>query len=216
MTTKKKIKVSLYEDNNSLRQGLVHLIGLDEELEMIGNYPNPINILKEVEHDKPDVILMDIGMPGLSGIDAVTLVRKTYPELKIVMQTVFDDDDKVFHSICAGAVGYILKNSNPQDVLDAIKQAYEGGAPMTPKIAVKVLKLIRGKEEPVNESKINLSAREKEILTLLTIGLSYKMIAEEVKISIDTVRFHIKNIYEKLHVHSMTEAVAKTLREKLI
>src|ERR1041385_5077395 len=212
----KKIKVSLYEDNTALRQSVSHLISLDDDLELAGVYANALQILRDVEENTPDVILMDIGMPGISGIEAVALVRKNFPNMKVVMQTVFDDDDKVFHSICAGAVGYILKKTNPQDVLDAIKEAFGGGAPMTPKIAVKVLQFIRGKEEKPEEPKINLSAREKEILTLLTIGLSYKMIAAEVKISIDTVRFHIRNIYEKLHVHSMTEAVSKALKEKLI
>ncbi|MBS4065690.1 MAG: response regulator transcription factor, partial [Chitinophagaceae bacterium] len=143
-------------------------------------------------------------------------VHKKYPDIKIMMQTVFDDEEKIFNSICAGAVGYMLKKTKPLDILEAIREANHGGAPMTPAIAVKVLKMFRQYSPSASDEKINLSDREKEVLGALTQGKSYKMIAEICSISIDTVRFHIKNIYEKLHVHSMTEAVSKALRERLI
>lgn len=212
----KKIRVCIFEDNEALRKSLSELISIDNELEFVGSFPNALHVLEEIKKNKPDVLLMDIGMPGMTGIEAVALVRKKFPEIKVIMQTVFDDDNKVFQSICAGAVGYLLKKTPPLQILDSIKQAAEGGAPMTPSIAIKVLQLFRQHHVPKENETIDLSVREKEILTSLTKGLSYKMIAVEHSISIDTVRFHIKKIYEKLHVHSMTEAVSKALREKLI
>ncbi len=212
---KNVIRVSIYEDNKALRESLSKLVETLPEFELCKAYPNALNIKEETGKLIPDVILMDIGMPGLSGIEAVKIVKDNFPDVKVIMQTVFDDDDKVFRSICAGAVGYMLKKSAPSDLIDAIKQAACGGAPMTPSIASKVLHLFRQQHIPVN-NEVELSVREKEILTSLTNGFSYKMIAEKCCISIDTVRFHIKNIYEKLHVHSMTEAVSKALKDRLI
>ena len=212
----KKLKVAIYEDNPALRASLVALIRCEPGFELTGNYPNPATILKDLEENKPDVVLMDIEMPIMTGIEAVALVHKKFPEIKVVMQTVFDDDHKVFHSICNGAVGYMLKNTLPSLIIDSIRLAAEGGAPMTPSIATKVLTLFRQQHVPRDKADSDLSIREKEILSSLTKGNSYKMIALELAISIDTVRFHIKNIYEKLHVHSMTEAVSKALKENLI
>ena len=211
-----KIKVSIYEDNKALCQSLTQLIESFDDFEMAGVFHNPINIIENINKNKPDVILMDIDMPGMTGIQAVGLVHKKFPEIKVMMQTVFDDDDKVFNSICNGAVGYLLKKTKPLQIIESIREASKGGAPMSPAIATKVLKMFRQYSPPTSDEKINLSAREKEVLSSLTKGLSYKMIAEVCSISIDTVRFHIKHIYEKLHVHSMTEAVSKALREKLI
>ncbi|HEY6162496.1 MAG TPA: response regulator transcription factor [Bacteroidia bacterium] len=211
----KKIRVSIYEDNHALRKSLAALIGSDSELELAGAFANPVNIVEETKEHFPDVMIMDIGMPGMSGIEAVALVKKHFPEIKVVMQTVFDDEQNIFHSVCAGAVGYLLKNTPPQQILDSLKLAAQGGAPMTPVIATKVLTLFRQYHAPASAD-VDLSTREKEILSSLAKGSSYKMIAAEHSISIDTVRFHIKNIYEKLHVHSMTEAVSRALREKLI
>ncbi len=211
-----KIKVSIYEDNNHLRDSLSKLIIAFDEFELTGAFPNARSIIDNIEDEKPDVILMDIDMPGITGIEAVALVYAKFPEIKVLMQTVFDDDDKVFRSICAGAVGYILKKTAPTDLLDGIREAYIGGAPITPSIALKVLKMFKLQSAPHKNEEFDLSEREKEILSHLTKGLSYKMIADVANISIDTVRFHIKNIYEKLHVHSMTEAVSKALKENLV
>jgi DNA-binding NarL/FixJ family response regulator len=215
-TAMQKIKVSLYEDNNNLRDSLSKLIGAFPEFTLTGAYPNAIDILKNVAADAPDVVLMDIDMPGMSGIDAVALVKHHFPEVKVIMQTVFDDNDKIFRSVCAGAVGYILKKKSPSEILEAIREGYKGGAPITPSVALKIISMFKQHVVPVQNSEFDLSARETEILTHLTKGQSYKMIAESCAISIDTVRFHIKKIYEKLHVHSMTEAVAKALKEKLV
>ena len=214
--SEKKIKVSIYDDNKSLCESLSQLIESVPDFELCGVFNNPLNIINNISKNKPDVILMDIDMPGMTGIEAVTLVHKKFPEIKVLMQTVFDDDEKVFNSICAGAVGYLLKKTKPLQMLEGIKEANKGGAPMTPSIATKVLKMFRQYSPPPTDEKINLSEREKEVLGSLTKGQSYKMIAAGCNLSIDTVRFHIKNIYEKLHVHSMTEAVIKALKEKLI
>ena len=211
-----KIKVSLYEDNNSLRDSLSKLITAFPEFALTGAYANATNILENIKSDPPDVILMDIDMPGISGIDAVELVKDKYPRIRIIMQTVFDDNDRIFRSICAGAVGYVLKKKTPGEILEAIREGYNGGAPITPSIALKILSMFKDHLVPVKNKEIDLSEREKEILWHLTKGLSYKMIAETCGISIDTVRFHIKHIYEKLHVHSMTEAVAKALKDRLV
>jgi DNA-binding NarL/FixJ family response regulator len=212
----RKIKVSVYEDNNSLRDSLSKLITAFPEFELTGAYPNALHILENIGEAKPDVILMDIDMPCISGIAAVAMVHKKYPDIKVIMQTVFDNNDKIFGSICAGAVGYMLKKTAPQDILDGIREGYKGGAPITPSVAVKILSMFKKQAAPEKNKDIDLSERETEILSHLTKGLSYKMIAHTCSISLDTVRFHIKNIYEKLHVHSMTEAVSKAIKEKLV
>jgi DNA-binding NarL/FixJ family response regulator len=211
-----KIRVALYEDNSYMRESLSKLLEVFPEFELTSAYANAMNILENVREHSPEVILMDIDMPGISGIEAVEKVHGEYPEIKILMQTVFEDEEKIFSSICAGAVGYMLKKTKPLEILEAIREAKQGGSPMTPVIATKVLKMFRQYSPPSKDEKINLSDREKEVLSALTQGKSYKMIGESCSISIDTVRFHIKRIYEKLHVHSMTEAVSKALRERLI
>jgi DNA-binding NarL/FixJ family response regulator len=212
----KKIKVSVYEDNNSLRDSLCRLIAANADFSLAGAYPNANSVVENTADQQPDVILMDIDMPGISGIEAVALVKSNYPEVKVIMQTVFDDNEGIFRSICAGAVGYILKRKSAAGILDAIREGYGGGAPITPSIALKILSMFKTHATPVNAMTVDLSDREREVLSNLTKGLSYKMIAEACDIKLDTVRFHIKNIYFKLHVHSMTEAVAKALKEGLV
>lgn len=211
------LKIAFYEDNDHLRQSLSALINLTPGLELMGSYPHANDILSNLKNNLPDVILMDIDMPGISGIDATQIIFQHYHDIKILILTVFDDDDRIFRAVCAGAVGYILKKSSPSVIIDAIFEAGAGGAPITPSVAVKILKLFKISNPAIpSSSDHNLSSREKEILQHLTKGLSYKMIADQCAISLDTVRYHIKNIYEKLHVHSMTEAVSKALKEKLI
>ena len=215
MKSESAIKVSLYDDCPAIRESVTKLFAAFPQVEMIGAYPNATNIVENCKYRTPDVILMDINMPGISGIDAVTEVHTHFPEIKVLMQTVFEDNQKVFQSICNGAVGYILKKIDPMLILDAVKEAHDGGAPMTPVIASKVLMMFRNQAPPKDEQ-IKLSDREREVLTLLTRGYSYKMIAAECNICIDTVRFYIKKIYEKLHVHSMTEAVSMAIKGNLI
>ena len=209
------IKVALYDDNAALRFSLSKLIGSSAQFELIGAYPDATMVIENCQYRKPDVILMDIDMPGISGIQAAGKLRLAFPQIKILMLTVFDDNENVFHSICNGANGYILKKADPLEILESVKEAYEGGAPMTPVIATKVLQMFRN-QAPAREEHIDLNEREREVLTLLTKGFRYKMIAAETEISIDTVRFYIKKIYQKLHVHSMTEAVSLALKNKWV
>src|SRR5258705_5872711 len=211
-----KIKVAIFEDNRSLRQGLYQLINGSDGFECVGAFEDCLNLLKNIEGTKPDVILMDIQMPGINGIEAVKMLREKYPDLKILMQTIFEESEKIFQSILAGASGYILKSTSPSRILDFIKETYEGGAPMSPTVATKVLKIVALQSPSTSMNTFNLSDREKEILSCLVKGMSYKLIADACSISIDTVRGHIRNIYEKLHVHSKGEAIATAINDRII
>jgi DNA-binding NarL/FixJ family response regulator len=211
-----EIKVAVFEDNDQLRESLCLLIDNTECLHCTGTFADANHIERKIEKSKPDVVIMDIDMPGTNGIDAVNIIHEKFPSIRVLMQTVFDDNDKIFAAIRAGASGYILKKATPAKIIDAIHETYNGGAPMTPSIAEKVLNMFRIQTQQAHAEKIDLSEREKEILTLLVKGKSYKMIAADCFISIDTVNSHIKNIYEKLHVHSKSEAVAKAINQKLI
>ena len=212
-----KIRVTIFDDNRSVRQGLYQLINGSQGYECAGAFENCLNLLENIETTKPDVVLMDIQMPGITGIEAVKKIREKYPDLKILMQTIFEDNEKIFQSILAGASGYILKNTSPLRLLDFIKETFEGGAPMSPSVATKVLKFV-AQQSPSSQSSndFNLSEREKEILSFLVKGMSYKMIADACDISFNTVHTHIKKIYEKLHVNSAPEAVVKALEWKLV
>ena len=209
------IRVTIFEDNNSLRQSLYQLINGAEGFKCVGAFEDCLNLLKNIEETKPDVVLMDIQMPAINGIEAVSMLKEKYPNLKILMQTIFEDNEKIFNSILAGASGYILKNTSSSRILDFIKETYDGGAPMSPSVATKVLKIIAESSAP-KVNTFNLSEREKEILSCLVKGMSYKLIAEACFISIDTVRGHIRNIYDKLHVHSKSEAVAKAIKSNIV
>lgn len=210
------IKVTIFEDNRSLRLGLYQLINGSEGFQCVGAFEDCLNLLQDIEETKPDVVLMDIQMPGINGIEAVRMLREKYPALKILMQTIFEESDKIFQSILAGASGYILKNTSPTRILDFIKETYEGGAPMSPSVATKVLKIIAQQTPSATENNFNLSEREKEILSCLVKGMSYKLIADACFISIDTVRGHIRNIYDKLHVHSKGEAIAAAIKGRMV
>lgn len=217
MMPAKTIEVTIFEDNKDLREGLQYILNASAGFSCNGAYANCNNILKHLHEKKPDVVLMDIQMPGMSGIEAVVVIRQEFAELPVLMQTVFEDEAKVFAAICAGANGYILKNIPPVKVLEAIKEVAEGGSPMTPSIAAKVLKMFKAQHPKAGTPQsIFLSDREKEVLALLADGLSYKMIADKLSINYETVHSHIKNIYQKLHVNSVQEAVSKALRNRLI
>jgi DNA-binding NarL/FixJ family response regulator len=206
------IRVVIFEDSFLLRESLYQLINGSAGLICVGAFENCDDIVAHIKKTTPHVVLMDIQMPGKNGIEGLKMIKQHFPETKIVMQTVVEDDDKIFASICSGASGYLLKNTTPARLLQAIVEVYEGGAPMTPAIAQKVLEKFRRQYPPSSGELNDLSAREKEILECLVEGMSYKMIASSCKISIDTVRFHIRHIYEKLHIRSKSEAVAKVLR----
>ena len=211
-----EIKVVIFEDNNNMREGLYQLINGSHGFICTGAFPNCDDLVRRIKTSNPDVILMDIEMPGISGIEGVKLVKENFPEMKILMETIFDDDSKIFDSICAGAEGYILKSTAPVEILSAIKEIYEGGSPMTPTIANRVLKMVKTQRATNSKNLFNLTDREKEILSCLVEGMSYKLIADKCAISIDTVNVHIKNIYKKLQVHSKSEAVVKAIRDKIV
>jgi DNA-binding NarL/FixJ family response regulator len=211
-----EIRVAIFEDNQSLRNSLEQLINNAEGMTCTGAFADANTILRSMQQADPDVVLMDIKMPGMSGIEAVGLIKSKYPAVQILMQTVFDDNDKIFAAICAGASGYLLKKTAPQNVTAAIKESFLGGAPMSGSVAVLVLQMIRKQSTGEKNEFFSLSEREKEILGLLVTGKTYKMIAEECFISIATVSTHIAHIYDKLHVHSKSEAVSKAIKQKLV
>lgn len=209
-----KHSVLIYEDNDLLRESVGNMIRTSGTLDLSGAFGNVLNVEQQVKSHTPDFILMDIDMPGMSGIEAVKKVRKFNPGVPIIMLTVFDDNKNVFEALQSGASGYLLKKHISTKLFDAIQEVQEGGAPMSPSIARMVLASMQHKSS--EENRYHLTEREKEILTSLSKGNSYKLIATEFSISIDTVRTHIKKIYEKLQVHSQTEAVSKAIHEKLV
>ena len=211
-----EIKVAIFEDSKPLRESLKQLVDSADDLVCTGAFADANQLVRNLQSAAPDVVLMDINMPGISGIEAVQIIKQKLPAVQILMQTVFEENDKIFAAICAGACGYMLKKTAPQKMIEAIREAFNGGAPMTPSIATKVLQMFRQQPATAKNEFIDLSEREKEILTLLVEGKTYKMIAAACFISIDTVGTHIRHIYEKLHVHSKSEAVAKAIHQKLV
>jgi len=208
------VSVVVYEDNDLLRESIVSMISLNKQFQVGGAFNNVLKVEDQVKSIRPDIILMDIDMPGITGIDAVTKIRKAGLQTPIMMLTVFDDNQHVFDAICAGASGYLLKKHLSAKLYDSIEDLRTGGAPMSPSIARMVVSSMHKKTTQINP--YGLTFRETDVLTSLSKGNSYKLIASEFNISIDTVRTHIKNVYEKLQVHSQTEAVAKAIHEKLI
>jgi DNA-binding NarL/FixJ family response regulator len=209
------IKIIMYDDNAFFRDSVTLLIKNSSDFTLLATYDQCNDVIKNVSDTRPDVVIMDIDMPGLNGIDGVRLIRQNYPSVQILMLTAFADEDKVFAAIKAGAGGYLLKNTEPKNLLNAVSEVYNGGAPLSPSIARKILAQFQGLPPQKKTEDYRLSHREKEVLQLLIDGLSYKMIAAKLNITYDTVRAHIKKIYEKLHVASMTEAVAKAINKKL-
>jgi DNA-binding NarL/FixJ family response regulator len=205
----------LYEDNPQLREGLTMLLNGSDGFEVVGAFKNCNHIEEEVQGLDPDVILMDIDMPGTNGIEGLKRMRKVNTKAKVLMLTVFDDNKNVFEAIRSGANGYLLKKTPPAKLIEYINEANSGGAPMTSSIATQVLRMFTDQNAQQGED-YHLSEREKQVLQLLVNGYSYKMIASEMFISIDTVRSHIKKIYEKLHVNSKSEAVAKAFKDKIV
>lgn len=209
------IRILIYEDNPQLREGLTMLIDGSEGFNVLAGYKNCNSVSDEVKAWNPDVILMDIDMPGINGIEGLKRIRQTNEAVKVLMLTVFDDNKNVFDALKNGANGYILKKTPPARLLEFISEAASGGAPMTASIAAQVLKMFSQISLPKSEEH-NLSDREKQVLQLLVDGFSYKMIAADMFIAIDTVRSHIKKIYEKLHVNSKSEAVARAFKDRIL
>ncbi|MBI5215546.1 MAG: response regulator transcription factor [Ignavibacteriae bacterium] len=204
------ITVALVEDNKEIREGLTVLINGSEGFECVAAYPTAEEALRKIESDDPDVVMMDIQLPGMSGIECVRQLKAKLPKLQIMMQTIYEDDERIFDSLLAGASGYILKKTPPTKFLEAIQDLHNGGSPMSSQIARKVVQSFQKLGTSSKETE-NLTSREHEILSLLAKGYRYKEIAEMLFISIETVRTHLRNIYEKLQVRSRTEAVLKFL-----
>lgn len=210
------ISVLLFEDNKNFRESLSLYLASAEGIWLSGAFADATEAVKLVRKYKPDVVLMDIQMPHLSGIDALRAIKTSSKDTKVMMQTVFEDDDKVFAAICAGANGYILKNPRPDTYVQAIVDVYNGGSHLSPSIAMKVLTMFQHQFAKSDQTYIQLTPREKEVLQCMVKGMSYKMIADACDISFNTVHTHIKKIYEKLHVNSAPEAVVKALEWKLV
>lgn len=209
------VQILVYDDSDVIRESLRTLLFEEPGFEVIAMLANAETVETDISQLKPDVVLMDIDMPEVNGVEAVKRIRKLNPQLPIIMLTVFDDNENIFKAIYAGASGYILKRYVTIEIVAAIHNVLSGGAPMTGTVAKKVLQMLPVAISAEEENQV-LTVKEKDILQLLVNGYSYKMIASEISISIDTVRFHIKKIYDKLHVHSSTGAVSKAIKEKLI
>jgi DNA-binding NarL/FixJ family response regulator len=211
------INVMVVEDNDAIREGLKILIDGTEGYSCMAAYPRCDIMLKTLDKLKPDVLLMDLGLPGMSGIDGIKHAKLLLPELTILVLTVYEENELVFDALCAGACGYLVKKTPPSKLLEAIHEAFHGGSPMSANIARKVIDFFQQKKQfsPQKQQSI-LTPREREILSGLVEGKSFKSIADSLFISIETVRFHFRNIYKKLHVHSQSEAVAKAIKEGII
>ena len=215
MEAPRPIGVAIVEDDSALREGLAMLISGTPGYRLAGIFPSVESALPSLPAGKPDVLLLDIHLPGMPGSEGVRPIRAANPRLQVLMLTVFVEEDKVFESICNGACGYLLKKTPPARLLEAIREAHEGGSPMSPEIARKVITLFRRTHEPLEPSQ-RLTPHEVRLLKLLSDGHSYQSAGGELDISINTVRNYIRSIYEKLHVHSKSEAVSKALKSRLI
>jgi len=211
------IRVTVFEDNKHLRETFQLLLDSADGFTCTAAYPDCRNLVANLEAVPCDIVLMDIEMPGINGIEATRLIKEHFPTINILIQTVFIEDEYIFNAICAGASGYILKSTTPDGYLQAIRDVQSGGSPMTPGIARRVLELFKNNLQPAAPAKdYNLTGQEKKVLQLLVVGKSYKMIAAELFVSVDTVKTHVSNTYAKLHVHSGTEAVSLALRDKIV
>ncbi|MCX7787401.1 MAG: response regulator transcription factor [Spirochaetes bacterium] len=211
------LRLAIVEDVPETREGLRYLLGLDREIKVVGAFEKAETFLKSLaEGVSLDVVLMDIKLPGMSGIEAAKLVREKYPQIQVIMLTVFEEEKKLIDSVLAGAVGYVLKNTKPEILVEQIKSIHSGGAPLSPKIARIMLEKYRTHAGIASQNTYNLTRREKEILKGIVEGLTYKEIAERSGIACSTVKKHILNVYRKLHVHSKVEFVKKVIQEKLV
>ena len=209
------MRIILIEDLREIREGLTALINGTPGFECVASYGMMETALSRIENERPDAILTDLGLPGMSGIEGIARLREIFPDVPIVALTIYDNDTQIFNALCNGANGYLLKNTPPARLLEALKEAVDGGSPMSPAIASRVVNLFRTFRPP-EQADYHLTPQEISLLKLLIEGHHKKTAAREMNISIHTVSFHLKNIYEKLQVHSKTEAVAKALRENIV
>jgi DNA-binding NarL/FixJ family response regulator len=215
MEQKAIIKTAIIEDQRDIREGLVMLINGTDGYHCTGSYRSMEDALAQIGRELPDVVLSDIGLPGMDGIEGIKLLKERYPQMVILMLTVYDDDDRIFDALCAGACGYMLKRTSPARLLESLKESVTGGAPMSPEVARRVITLFRDIRPP-ERADYELTPHETRLLKLLVEGHNYTTSAEELGVSINTIKFHMRNIYDKLQVHSKSEAVAKALRDRLV
>jgi DNA-binding NarL/FixJ family response regulator len=209
------LKVAIIEDQPKIREGLRTLIDGTEGYHCTGGFGSMEEALESIPYDLPDAVLVDIGLPRMSGIEGIRLLKATYPRLPLVMLTVYEDDKRIFEALCAGACGYLLKKTPPARLLESLQEAVKGGAPMTPEVAARVIALFR-EIRPPDDADYHLTPHEIRILKLLVEGHNHKTAAAELDVTVNTIRFHLRSIYDKLQVHSKSEAVAKALRNRLI
>lgn len=209
------IKVAIIEDQHDIREGLATMLKFTDGYRCTGSYRSMEEALEKIKTDVPEVALVDIGLPGMNGIEGIRLLKERHPELLLLMLTVYDDDEYIFDALCAGACGYLLKKTPPARLIESLREAMDGGAPMSPEVARKVIKLFR-EVRPPERADYHLTPHELRLLKLLVEGHNYKTAALEVGVSVTTVAFHMRNIYDKLQVHSKSEAVAKALRNRLV
>lgn len=209
------IKVALVEDRREIREGLAMLINGTPGFRCTGAYRTMEEALQKIGFELPDVVLNDIGLPGMSGIEGIRILKERHPDLLILMLTVYDDDERIFDAMCAGASGYLLKKTPPARLLESLKEAVGGGAPMSPEVARRVISLFR-EVRPPERAQYDLSPHETRLLKLFVAGHNYKTAAAELGVSVHTVSFHLRSIYDKLQVHSKSEAVAKALQNRLV
>lgn len=211
----KTTKIAIIEDRREIRDGLAMLIGGTEGFVCTGKFGSMEEALSRIARDLPDLVLCDIGLPGMNGIEGMRKLKERFPGLMLVMLTIYDDDERIFDALCAGANGYLLKKTPPARLLESLRDAAAGGAPISPEVAGKVIRLFRDVRPP-ERAEYNLTPHETRILKMLVEGHNYKTAAAELKVSVSTVAFHMRNIYGKLQVHSKSEAVAKALRDKIV
>jgi len=209
------IEVAIVEDRREIRESLALLIGGTEGFKCIGSYRSMEEAIDKLKHHQPHLLLSDIGLPGMSGIEGVAILKERYPDLLILMLTVYDDDERIFDAMCAGASGYLLKKTPPARLLDSLREVASGGAPMSPEVARRVIALFR-EIRPPDRADYELTPHETRLLKLLVQGHNYKTAATELGVTVHTVSFHLRSIYEKLQVHSKSEAVAKALQNRLV
>jgi DNA-binding NarL/FixJ family response regulator len=214
-STPSLVKVVVVEDHRELRDYISFMINSAEGYRCIGSYRTMEEAIQKIPGDIPDVVLSDIGLPGMSGIEGVKILKEQYPQILILMITVYDDDDRIFDALCAGASGYLLKKTAPAKLLDSLKEAIGGGAPMSPEVARRVITLFRSVRPP-ERADYDLTPHETRLLKLLVEGHNYKTAAAKLGVTTATISFHLQHIYEKLQVHSKSEAVAKALKNRLV
>jgi DNA-binding NarL/FixJ family response regulator len=213
-TTKRTTKVAIVEDLREIREGLGRLIGTTPGYRCTGIYGSMEEALEKIPHNLPDIVLADIGLPGMNGIDGIRILKESYPSLIILMLTVYDDNERIFDALCAGACGYLLKKTPSAKLIESLGDSVDGGSPMSPEVARRVITLFR-EIRPPSRADYELTAHETKLLRMLVEGHSYKTAAGELNVSVNTIKFHLRHIYEKLQVHTKSEAVAKALRHGL-